>query len=499
MKTADPNVGMLYEMIYNGGEVLSRKSLRKKVPYAKWNEDEKEVKSSHPEASVINKIIQESKNKFNSSGGVNFKGVDEDCFLEFMEHKLKKDRDDQTMNTSTLKKYNTIYKNLKNVLKSEKGIECLPFKMLRDRKFVEELRGLIRISQKRNSEFKSNSAWREYMSVISTFVEFWNQESKTPTPVETYYFTKRIGKSSKKKAAVLNYEELDRLIQYEPKGKMKRDEFPQRHAKNVFLFQYFTGGIRIQDALLLTNKQFLSNGVEIRIKKTGEARVFEYYYEMVQSLKTYFPDPYKKSIEKFRVKDLLLNGNVMRDICCIDDYENIVEMSISEFIEMVKTLEKSTDLNVKRVMDSLYQILKQIKEVVMKDFFESIRSFPIQFVFPYLNWELFKDNYKTPDRFTDNQLYQIHLATSRHNSNLKRIAKNLNITKITSHTPRHTLANNMNLQGAPITDIQNVLAHSSVLITQKYVQDRLINTQATKAVRTSHEELNKGKKPDLSL
>ena len=118
---------------------------------------------------------------------------------------------------------------------------------------------------------------------------------------------------------------------------------------------------------------------------------------------------------------------------------------------------------------------------------------------PYLNWEDFKD--VVPDNLETTLRHKklIQYARATHNSNLRRISKNLNIEKMTGHTPRHTLANHMNIQGAPITDIQNVLAHSSVAITQIYVQDRLVNTTTTRAVKTSYDQLNQHRKVSLEL
>lgn len=70
--------------------------------------------------------------------------------------------------------------------------------------------------------------------------------------------------------------------------------------------------------------------------------------------------------------------------------------------------------------------------------------------------------------------YQIHRATTRYNSNLNVICKSLKLSKkLTSHSPRHSIALHLMEQGATTPVIQDVLGQRNLTSTAVYLSQRL--------------------------
>lgn len=70
--------------------------------------------------------------------------------------------------------------------------------------------------------------------------------------------------------------------------------------------------------------------------------------------------------------------------------------------------------------------------------------------------------------------YQIHRATTRYNSNLNVICKSLKLSKkLTSHSPRHSIALHLMEQGATTPVIQDVLGQRNLTSTAVYLKQRL--------------------------
>lgn len=486
MKTKDPKVGMLYEMLRRGQEVLSRTSLSIKIPYAKWDKDNKSVKASHPDADRINQVIDKSRRKFRISQGECIITSDKDCFLEFMDTEIG-----LLENQQTILKYQTVRKNLMNVLSDDFHLKSLPIDHFRDRQFVDALRNSLRKSQKIPGEFKSNRVLKDYCNIIKSFVDKWNIKSGTSNPINLFYFAKSISKSPKKKAEFLSHEELYKIINYQPNETKPRCLIPLLRAKNTFIFQYYTGGIRFMDAVLLTNKQFNSNGVEINIRKTGEVRLFDYIYPMVNCLQDNYPKELRSSVEKFKVKDLSFDYHQLRDICRLEEFNQIMEMSLPELKEVINRLEQSASVCLLDTFDTLKIIMKELQTLVMNHFFELIRLLPPHFVFSYLKYDDFKEQIESFSKLTRRQVIQITNARKIHNESCKKIAEKLNIRKLGGKVPRTTLANHMNMIGLPLDHIQNTLAHSSITTTQIYVRDRLDNPTTKKALKLIYEGLDR--------
>jgi integrase len=109
-----------------------------------------------------------------------------------------------------------------------------------------------------------------------------------------------------------------------------------------------------------------------------------------------------------------------------------------------------------------------------KHFFERLRQEPEGFVFPLLNYESFRDHLNDLSHLDKDLSYQIHRATTRYNSNLNVICKSLKLSKkLTSHSPRHSIALHLMEQGATTPVIQDVLGQRNLTSTAVYLQQRL--------------------------
>jgi site-specific recombinase XerD len=107
-------------------------------------------------------------------------------------------------------------------------------------------------------------------------------------------------------------------------------------------------------------------------------------------------------------------------------------------------------------------------------FYKSKDSKPEDYIFPFL------DN--TID-YSDKKFLgkQISSKTAMMNYNLKKLSKLANIeTKICTHISRHTSANNMRKSGASLYDISKLLRHSSIKVTEEYL-DNFDNETTNKA------------------
>lgn len=498
MKSNKNHIGKLYAMTHQGTKVISRKSMQIDVPYKFWDKQKRKVKDSYPEANRINSLIEKKNKEFEIANNNIPTGNDEQCALMYM----KKHIEDSTIVTSSKNKYRIILKNFEKVIYSTLKMNSLPFKMLRNIPFLEILKKEIRKNGKKEGAFKTNKGWHDYMTVFGSFVELWNAYSGTQFPINIRPFTTKIGKDDKKLATTLSHQELQKLIEYTPPK--KRSQHPQLLSKNIFLFQYHTGGIRIQDALILTNKDIMNDGFLIKIKKTKESEKFPFCFEQVACLKDYYSFEYNASVNSTNIGSLNLNPSTIIQLNRLEGIGNLNEMKLADFEKLISAVIKQSENNkdLLELIQPLQIVEEKLKYEISVHFFELIKRRPQNFLFPKLEWNKFKDVITSSGNryFNETHEYTIQLARAGHISNLKRIAKTLDIPKITGHTPRHTLANHLYSEGYSIEQIQRVLIHSNSNTTKIYIRKRhqaeIVNktiSESTSIFRKKRSDLNKGK------
>lgn len=470
MKTQNPKIGRLYNMIHKGAVVLSRNSLKIDVPYKYWDAKRNRVKSSFPDSQVINKTLEQKVKEYDVLHRIVPIENEDQCVLKYMKERIN----DSGLTSSSIKKYNLILKNFESVVFGELKMDKLPFYILRDISFIRTLKQEIRKSGKKSKSLKTKNGWFNYMSVFARYVNDWNSYSGTPFPINVRPFTTDIGKDPKQLAISLTHEELQMLMDYTPDE--HRNPLPQTLSKHIFLFQYYTGGIRIQDALTLTNKDIMSDGFQIRIKKTKEVEKFPFCYEQVDTLRDYYSFEYNSALNNIRVGELKLQPSLIIQLNRLEGIGDISLNGLKELISLKNTIEEQSKNN-----PALYEFIEifeaveqELKNEIAKHFFRLVRNRPQDFLFPKLEWGDFCNTFSKSGelQFTDEQEKLLHLAKAGHNSNLKRISENLGLPKITGHTPRHTLANHLLSEGYSPEEIQRVLVHSSINTTKVYLKKR---------------------------
>ena len=489
MKTKNSNTGKLYSMIYEGSKVYKRTSLKEDVLYKDWVKESNRVKKTNINAERINKIIEDETSLF-QIGQLNIPdGDDNQCVLEYM----KTNMDTGLLTKSSLKKYDTILKNFKEVIQRKFGMEILPFRQLRDIKFIKALKIEIQKDSRTEGKYKTNASWLSYMSVFRNYVSHWNKYSGTQFPINVFPLTSDIGKNPKKTVNTLSHNEIQKLTNYNPAG--YGNGISQLLSKSIFLFQYHTGGIRIQDALLLTNKHVKENGIEIKIQKTERVELFPFNYEQVSCLKHYYPEEYYEANMKSTVGDLLLSHKTIEELNRIDGLTNLNDMNISDIEQILKQVivKSKTNFEIRQFINPLEEVEERLKEDVTIRFFKLLKKRPVSFLLPKLNWDEFKSSYKNNywEELTDNQSYIIHKAKAGHNSNLKRISNELGIEKMTGHTPRHTIANHLLNENVPLEEIQKVLVHSNPRTTMIYLNERHNSGEVSKVLNKTNKSFRR--------
>jgi len=494
MKSTNKKIGKLYAMVHSGSVVISRNSLKVDVPYKEWDKTKRRVKNLYSDSKKINRIIEEKIRDFEIENQEIPTGNDSECALDYMRKRLNS----PVLAISSKSKYKTILANFESIIYNVLKMESLPFKLLRDLKFLCVLKNEIRKSGRKSKKLKTNTGWFNYMSVFGKYVNDWNKNSGTQFPINIQPFTTDIGNDDKKIVDTLTHEELKALIEYEP-GKCRNIE-SRLISKNIFLFQYHTGGIRIQDALTLTNREIKSNGFQIRIRKTKEIELFPFCFEQVECLKKYYPFEYNLSLNQTKVGNLNLDPSVIIQLNRIEGLGELYNLILSDVIEIGSFiyLQSLKEPDLKEFIKPIFEVEDALKEEITNSFFNHLRKRPQSFIFPKLSWDEFKDGYIDVDNRenTERHEYLIHLAEAGHNSSLKRISEELGIEKMTGHTPRHTLANHLQQEGYSLEQIQKVLVHSNINTTKIYLKRRhqtdIVNKTVSESTRLFRIKRNQG-------
>jgi len=497
MKTKDNSVGMLYQMIHQGSRVISRKSLKIRIPYKNWDTTLNRVKNNQPESETINQQIEKVIREFNKVKYRIPDGDDRQCAIQYIKNYLDEPEIKIKYPITTIRKYKNIINNIEYVMMEILNLDSLPFSMLRDIMFVKNLKLEIRKNFKKEGGYKKNITWFNYMSVFGTLVEKWNSTSGTQFPINTKIFTSDIPKDEGKYANTLTRNEICDLEEYESKGYKNGES--QLLAKNIFLFQYYTGGIRIQDTLTLTNKAIKSDGIEIKIKKSKRNQKFPFCYEQVECLKKYYPEEYQKSEEICKVSDLEISANTLVQLYRLDGIGDLKEFNLKRLEELRnKIFNLSTENSVLSPFVEIFDdIILSLKDNLSYYFFGLLRNRPESFLFPtQLNWEDLKNVFteNSNEKLNEQQAYLIHRANTTHNSNLKRISKNMGFCVIGGHTPRHSIAGHMHAEGESPELIRDTLVHASLRTTQVYLKERHGNPKVSDSMKRSVEQIRKIKK-----
>lgn len=460
-QSKNSEIGRICKMISDKGKV-QRPSIGFNIPISDWCDKTKRVKNSNSNSMIINTAIE------NIINGIENQDINyNDCIISFMENHLKTGYSDKSIKYSTFKKYNTIAKSFRKAMKVL-GMVKITLNDVLDKQKLKTIISIVSINN--NPSGKRKTTLNNYLVVFSTFVKKWHQKNNG-NPMADFSF---IHKDSKRNipghANYFTSEELITFEGYVPKG--RGDLYIQTITKSIFLSQYHIGGIRISDILTLTNSQFKTNGIEIRMRKNDETRTYPYSYELVLALRPLYPIIYSSVIENLNLGSIKLPATIVAAM--IRSGINVNHYNLEVVNQKISLLENSLVVEHKSLIEELQKLKRILQDLIKEGFFRQIQNIPEGFIFPMLDYNKFKEYLDEPDFLDKDLSYAIHRATCKYNSNLKIICKWLGINRnLTSHSPRHSIALHLMERGATTPIIQDVLGQRNLSSTAVYLQQRL--------------------------
>ncbi|HTB52927.1 MAG TPA: phage integrase SAM-like domain-containing protein [Ferruginibacter sp.] len=260
------------------------------------------------------------------------------------------------------------------------------------------------------------------------------------------------------KRSVLSQEDVYKLLNKKLPANKRGSERVDL-SRDMFLFQIFANGMRVSD--LLTLRWSNINGERL-------------IYTMFKS---------RKHV------DISLNKNIFFILFKQLGGEGAYKNLIDTFNLALLKKERGTHhlgLEVKKRKEDIYMSKKIDNDLNIEQYLSNyLKEFIKQrnatgFIFPFLKDEEYKD----VTDFNNLELAQyknINTQTINYNNSLKRLAEiceidlptdNAGHIKIASHTSRHTFANLvLMIKDVNTYDLQQMLRHSSIAVTNKYLKD----------------------------
>lgn len=220
-----------------------------------WDEKRQRVKKhDHIDPEVWNSAIERTLKDFLNDGGelkTLVERTDTRSFIQFIEKLLSGPKFKTKHGTRT--KYLTVYKKLKTYLKSKHRVD-LPFKELTI-DFLDNFQAYML-----QTGMTQNSA-THYLKILQTFVKrSMKDENYLNTHNPFVHFT--FEKKEVRLKETLTREEIVMLLET-PIQDPRLDQ-----ARNMFLFQFFTGGMRVSDLLTLRFRNLTDGKLSYRMLKT---------------------------------------------------------------------------------------------------------------------------------------------------------------------------------------------------------------------------------------
>ena len=478
----DPKSGTIYAIEIDRSTVLRRQSLKAVIPMQHWNSTAQTVHHKNPRAKELNELVQFERVKYQHITTQYGQENEESCFLTYFENKLEV-RKDFEFTGATYIKYKTVLNKLKAVVWDKLKKKELTMVDLRNPDVLLVIKNALN-SPSSKHVLKSTASIKSYLSVIGSFIKQWNLDSRTHFPINTQILMTNLRRQSKKLAVTLTKGQIESIKTLAPYG--KRGGVSILRAKATFLFQYYCGGIRIQDTLLLAITDIKDDGVQVKIKKTNDLIEFPLLYSMVEALQYVYPMEYSQATQQVFLKQVQIPNADMVTILRIMKGKDISNYTIHDTQGLLNRLSGVHDAEEGVVTRALSVVNRLFKEEITKLFFALLRKNQTGFLLPYLEKQDFESFLEKGDILTPKQAYKAHKATAAHNSTLKRIAKILGLPNISSHTPRHSLSSHMLDDGANATDISLTLAHAHLETTEHYLKNRHSSKRRVEILKKMH-------------
>jgi integrase len=466
---SDPELGVLNHWVLEGQKVLQRKSYGVKLPLKYWDVKNGRLSRKHPENLRINKMIDQVIESFNYQETIGGSGdIEEQCVLMLFQ-KLIDTKKSNGLSSGTIRKYETILNNFKEITTRVYGKDRLPIKFFREMETVQTIKQEL-LKSRRTEAPKSFKALKNYISRLTEVLKYWNATSGTQHEINTTPLNQFIGKDEQKLSRALSEDELNQFINYQPDG--KRGGWVERIAKTFFLFQYFCGGTRIHDVLLLTNKSLHGKKMEVRVRKNKTVLHNPITLELAKCLEPLYPELFKIVFTETRMSKVKLKLSTAIELAKLQHPKNITSWNLSTLYDVENKIQKQHPEDSEIFKPYLDEAKEKLEQLVGEKFFEELSKGDEHFIFPYLDFNDFKETELDWGKFDKTLEDKIQRVRAKHNGALKRICLKLGIDPVSGHTPRHTVVRNFVMNGADDNLIKDVLGHSSLATTQHYLTTR---------------------------
>ncbi len=466
---SDPTLGVLNHWVLEGQKVLQRKSYGIKLPLRYWDVKNGRLGRKHPEYTRINKMIDQVIESFDYQESIGGSGdIEEQCVLMLFQ-KLIDIKKSNGLSSGTIRKYQTILNNFKEISTRVYGMDRLPVKFFREMETVQTIKQEL-LKSRRTDISKSFKALKNYMSRLTEVINYWNATSGTQNPINTLPLMKFIGKDEQKLARALSEKELNQFIDYQPDG--KRGGRVELIAKTFFLFQYYCGGTRIHDVLLLTNKSLKEKKMEVRVRKNQKVVHNPITQELAKCLEPLYPKLFNTIFNETKMSKVKLKLATAMELAKLQHTKSISFWNLSTLYDVESKIQQQYPDEFEIIKPHLDDAKEILEQYVGEKFFEELSKGEEHFIFPYLDFNDFKETGLDWGKFDKNLEDKIQRVRAKHNGALRRICSKMGIDPVSGHTPRHTVARTFVMNGADDNVIKDILGHSSLATTQHYLTTR---------------------------
>ena len=137
---------------------------------------------------------------------------------------------------------------------------------------------------------------------------------------------------------------------------------------------------------------------------------------------------------------------------------------------------------------ALVELIFEMRDEAAKLFFNRVRRLPSQFVFPFLDEKDFTGANWDKNFMSLEQTTIVHRAIAKYNRSLGRIAEAIDIPTFSSHSARHTYANQLKEMDFTYEQIQHSLNHASLKSTKEYIDTRFDNGVAKDVAKARYQQ-----------
>jgi site-specific recombinase XerD len=301
-----------------------------------------------------------------------------------------------------------------------------------DRQFLDEFK--IFIFKKGVKKINQNGFYA-YFKVFRTFVNKIVDSGHENFKAEYNPFLNYKMREEPVNKTKLTKSQIQKIIdqEYEPQS-------GKGIAKFMFLFSFYSGGMRVGDLLTLQWKNIIDGRLEYTMRKTKKQVSFPLNLKQLEILMIYSPDLAKLKNLKSKLSSTAIDLYAPQN------------MGIASGIKLHGTPKKMKEPQ---------------NDIMTHPFMEAIQTFrlkiPEDYIFPLLKPYKFK---------TKTELEKmISSKTTIYNTNLRKISLDCELgVKLSSHIARHSFSDLIRVSGAGLYEISKILGHSDIAITQKYLK-----------------------------